>query len=104
MKKENNELQESKSFKHQERSAENVKLLQGRLNRIIGQLNGVKNMIEENRYCIDIITQLSACEKAIHSASLVVFKEHFETCVSEKIKSDDENVVEETMFILKTMK
>lgn len=102
MEKEN--MQEEMHFKHMPRSDEAIKNLQSRLNKIIGQLNGVKKMIDENRYCVDIITQLSACEKSIHSVSLLMFKDHLETCATEKIKAEDANVIDELMFILKTMK
>ena len=42
--------------------------LQKRLNRVIGQLNGIKAMIDDNRYCGDVLVQLSAAESAVHSA------------------------------------
>lgn len=75
--------------------------LQKRLNRAIGQLNGVKRMIEDNRYCGDVLTQLAAAESAIRRISDMVLKEHLETCVSERIKSGDESAIDEVMALLK---
>lgn len=58
-----------------------------RLKRIAGQIEGIKRMIEEGRYCIDIINQITAVEKALKQVSLLVMKRHVESCVSEAIKS-----------------
>ena len=53
--------------------------LQKRLNRVIGQLNGVKAMIDDNRYCGDVLVQLSAAESAVHSISAILLQNHLET-------------------------
>ena len=55
--------------------------LQKRLNRVIGQLNGVKAMIDDNRYCGDVLMQLSAAESAVHSISAILLQNHLETCM-----------------------
>jgi len=52
-----------------------------RLNRAIGQLEGVKRMIEGGRYCLDILTQLRAVRTAIHAAENDVLKRHLDECV-----------------------
>ena len=51
---------------------------------MIGQLGGVKTMIDDNRYCADVLTQLAAAESAVHSISAVVLRNHLETCVSNR--------------------
>ena len=58
------------------RSEELQHNLQKRLNRAIGQLNGVKAMIDDNRYCGDVLTQLAAAESAVHSISAILLQNH----------------------------
>lgn len=75
--------------------------LQKRLNRAIGQLNGVKSMIDDNRYCGDVLMQLSAAESAIHSISAIVLQNHLETCVVEQIQEGNTEIVDEVMQLMK---
>ncbi len=86
------------------RDPKNIKDITQRLNRVAGQINGVKKMIEEGRYCIDIMVQISACEKALVAVGDILLKEHLETCVVEEIKQDNLAIVAETMDIIKTMR
>lgn len=60
-----------------ERSPEQVKSLQAKLNRAIGQLNGVKKMVDDSRVCEDILIQLSATKSAIEVVKFALFKELF---------------------------
>ncbi len=93
----------SGKHKHLPRSEEEVKTLQNRLSRVVGQVNGIKKMIDENRYCKDILVQLSACEKALQSVAFIILKEHLETCVSEKIVAGDKDIIAETIDVFKKM-
>lgn len=86
------------------RSDESKKILENRINRIIGQLGGIKKMIDDDRYCADIIIQLSAAEKALENLGYIILKDHIDTCVSEKIRSGDETIVEETVELIKKLK
>lgn len=86
------------------RDEKNVRDMQNRLSRIIGQINGIKKMIEEERYCTDIMMQISACEKALIAVSDILLKEHLETCVTEKIKSGEVEIIKETIELIKTMR
>jgi DNA-binding FrmR family transcriptional regulator len=52
-----------------------------RLKRIEGQVRGIARMVEEDKYCIDILTQVSAINKALHAVSLALLEEHIEHCV-----------------------
>ena len=72
-----------------------------RLNRAIGQLNGIKTMVEEDRYCGDVLTQLAAVESAIRSARRLVLQDHLETCVVERVQEGDTEVIDELMTLLK---
>ena len=60
-----------------------------RLKKIEGQIRGVMRMIEEHRYCIDVLTQISAIEAALHKVQGEVLKDHAETCVEEAIAHGD---------------
>ena len=83
------------------RSVELQADLHKRLNRVIGQLGGVKAMIDDNRYCGDVLTQLAAAESAVHSVSSIMLRNHLETCVVEQIQRGNVEVVDEVMQLLK---
>lgn len=72
-----------------------------RLNRAIGQLNGIKAMLEEDRYCGDVLMQLAAAESALRSVSRLVLQDHLETCVVERVREGDTEVIDELMTLLK---
>lgn len=72
-----------------------------RINRIVGQLSGIQTMVEQDRYCGDVLTQLAAVESAVKSVSRIVMQDHLETCVVERIKQDDMQVVDEVMGLFK---
>lgn len=87
--------------KHTPRSEELQRDVQKRLNRAIGQLGGVKAMIDDNRYCGDVLMQLAAAESAIHRVSEMLLREHLETCVIEEIRAGNDEVVEEVMDLIR---
>ena len=60
-----------------------------KLNRVIGQLEGIKRMIEGRRYCPDILTQTRAAMAAIKSVELSIFEKHLGHCVSDAMNSED---------------
>lgn len=75
--------------------------MQKRLNRAIGQLNGVKAMIEDNRYCGDVLTQLAAAESAVRRVSEMVLAEHMRTCVVEEVRAGNDEVIDEVMALMR---
>ena len=81
-----------------------IKKLKNRINRIVGQLIGINKMIDDNRYCGDILIQLSACTSALEKVSNMILKNHLETCVKEDIKNNKETVFDELMFLLEKLK
>ena len=91
-------------YKSDNRDESLVKTITNRLSRINGQVNGIKSMVEDNRYCVDILIQLSAYEKALKSVGEMILKNHLSTCVVEKIKNGDENIIDETMEVIKNLK
>jgi DNA-binding FrmR family transcriptional regulator len=58
-----------------------------RLKRVEGQVRGLQKMVEEDRYCIDVLTQISAVKAALESVALVLLADHTEHCVSEAIQA-----------------
>lgn len=72
-----------------------------RLNRAIGQLNGVKDMIADNRYCGDVLVQLAAVESAVHRIAEIVLQDHMGTCVVEQVRAGNVEVVDEAMRLIK---
>lgn len=67
----------------------NKQLLQIRLRRIEGQIRGIQKMVEDDRYCIDVLTQLNAARAALESVSLQLLADHTEHCVAEAIQAGD---------------
>ena len=60
-----------------------------RLRRIEGQVRGIEKMVEEERYCIDVLTQVAAVKSALEGVSLALLEEHMQHCVADAIKAGD---------------
>lgn len=86
------------------RQPEDLKSLKNRLSRLQGQLNGIGRMLDENRYCGDILVQIAAVESALQAFGQLILKEHMETCVREKILQGDTEVIEETLELMKKLR
>jgi DNA-binding FrmR family transcriptional regulator len=72
-----------------------------RLAIIEGQLRGLNKMIEEKKYCIDVLTQISAIHEALRGVGKLVVRHHLETCVTEGLQGDDrEHHYEELMDLI----
>ena len=63
--------------------------LESRLKRIKGQVEGIQTMVADERYCIDIFTQITAVRRALEKVALKVMERHMESCVSEAVRSQD---------------
>jgi len=81
--------------RHKHRSGDEYRKLIHRLNRVEGQIRGVKKMVEEERYCVDILTQVSAVQAALNAFNKELLINHIQTCVVEDIKSGDNEIVSE---------
>lgn len=90
--------------KHTPRSEKQQKQLQNRLNRMIGQLNGINRMLNENRYCGDILTQVAAVESALQGFGYIILQEHLQTCVTEEVMNGNVEIMEEVMELVKKLK
>lgn len=83
------------SEKKKVRTEEEKRALTSRLHRIVGQLNGIEKMVESNRYCGDILLQLTAVEKSVKSLSAMILEKHLHTCIVENIQRGNTAVVDE---------
>lgn len=89
----------SKCCKKTERNEEEKKQLISRINRIDGQLDGIKKMIESDEYCNDILIQIVAAEKSLKSLANLMFENYIYRCISDDIKSEE--VVDELTSLFK---
>ena len=89
--------------KSKHRTEEEKKSLINRLNKIEGQVRGVKQMIENDRYCNDVLIQVSAIDKSLKSMAKEVLKNHLSTCVVDDIKNDNLEVIDEVMDLIKKL-
>ena len=83
------------------RTEEEKKALKRRIGRIVGQMNGIGRMIDEDRYCADVLIQLSAVDKAVKSLAAVVLEAHLNTCIVENIQKGNIAVVEEVVDLFR---
>ena len=67
-----------------------------RLSRIEGQIRGLKRMVEEDRYCGDILDQIHSVQQALKSVGRAITRNHLETCVTDAIRSGDEQAAQES--------
>lgn len=76
----------------------NKKELQDRLRRVEGQVRGIQRMVEEDQYCIDILTQVNSVTAALRSVGMGLLDDHVRHCVKDSIESgDSEAKVEELL-------
>ncbi len=85
------------------RTDEEKKYLRTRLNTIEGQVRGVSKMIEEDKYCHDVLTQLLAINKSIRSLSNDILKDHLSTCVVNDIQCNHLEAVDEVMQLVERL-
>ncbi len=83
------------------REEQELKQMKNRLSRMVGQLNGIGKMLDENRYCGDILIQVAAVESALKSFASLVLQGHMETCVVDEIQKGNTEVVEEVVELVK---
>ena len=94
---------EDENIKHKQRDEQEKKALMTRLSRIEGQVRGVRSMLENDAYCIDILTQVSAINAALNSFNKVLIANHIRTCVKENIQAGNDEVVEELVSTLQKL-
>ncbi|MBE6558908.1 MAG: metal-sensing transcriptional repressor [Ruminococcaceae bacterium] len=85
------------------RDEEEHKALINRLNRIEGQVRGVKGMVERDAYCIDIITQVAAITAALNAFNKELLSTHIRTCVTEDLQKGKTETAEELVAVLQRL-
>lgn len=79
-----------------------------RLRRVEGQVRGIAQMVDEDRYCIDVLTQISAATKALQSVAIGMFDDHLRHCVADAVaeggRTTDEKITEVTAAVERLLK
>lgn len=76
--------------------------LRQRLKKVSGQINGIDKMIEEGRYCVDIIQQILAARAALNKVALIILESHAKSCVVNAVKADKaEQSIDELLAVIK---
>ena len=86
--------------KTKERTIEESQSLINRLNRIEGQIRGIKGMLDKNAYCPDILTQVAAANAALNAFGRELLSSHIRTCVVEDVRAGKEDTVDELLTTL----
>lgn len=85
------------------RSEEEYKRLIHRLNRIEGQIRGIRSMVEKNAYCTDILTQTAAANAALNAFSRELLSDHLRTCVADHLRQGNDEIIDELLTTLQKM-
>ena len=88
---------------HKERSDEEVKKLMNRLNRIEGQIRGVKGMVDSGADCPDILIQVSAINAALNSFNKELLATHIRTCVADSVRNGHDEKIDELVVTLQKL-
>ncbi|MCC8111519.1 MAG: metal-sensing transcriptional repressor [Ruminococcus sp.] len=86
-----------------ERSEAEVKKLTNRLNRIEGQIRGIRNMVEQNAYCTDILVQVTAATAALNAFNKELLANHIRTCVADDIRAGKDEVIDDLVDTLQKL-
>ena len=89
--------------KTKHRSPEEQKSLTNRLSRIEGQVRGLREMLQKDAYCTDILVQVSAVTAALNSFSKELLATHIRTCVADGIRQGDDGVIDERVSTLQKL-
>ena len=90
--------------RHTPRSDAELRQLKNRISRMTGQLNGIGRMLDENRYCGDILIQISAVQRALQNFGYAVLQSHMEACVAEALRQGNDEIIGETVELMKKLK
>ncbi len=88
---------------HSHHSPETKANLVTRLNRIEGQIRGVRSMIEKDTYCDDVLNQISAIQSALNSVGKVLLEAHVKSCIVERVQAGELEAVDELMKTVKKL-
>ena len=91
------------SEKTKRRTEDEIRALMNRLNRIEGQVRGLKNMVESDVYCTDILLQVSAATAALNAFSRELLSTHIRTCVADDIRAGKDETLDELLQTLQKL-
>lgn len=94
------ELGHERASHHSEKT---IRDLVNRMNRIEGQVRGVKGMIEKHVYCDDILNQIASIQSALNGVSKLLLEKHMKSCVLEQIQNGEEEVIDELLKTISKM-
>ena len=86
--------------RHKKRSEEEYKSLIHRLNRIEGQIRGIRGMVEKDIYCADILVQVAAANSALNAFSRELLSQHVRTCVADDLRAGSDEKLDELLKLL----
>lgn len=89
--------------KTKERSDKEYKSLINRLNRIEGQIRGIRGMVEKDAYCTDIIVQVAAANAALNAFNKELLSSHIKTCVADDIRNGKDETIDELLATLQKL-
>lgn len=96
-------MNECECCKKKHREPEEYRALIHRLNRIEGQIRGIRKMVENDVYCTDILTQVSAVQAALNAFNKELLANHIRTCVAENIRGGDDTAIDELVATLQKL-
>lgn len=94
---------DNENIKHVKRDNKEVESMIKRLSIVEGQVRGVKKMLEEDRYCVDILTQVSSIQAALNGFNKQLLAQHIKSCVCDDIRAGNDNAVDELCELLKNL-
>ncbi|MEI7667668.1 MAG: metal-sensing transcriptional repressor [Erysipelotrichaceae bacterium] len=96
-------MEQCDMHKTTDRNEESITALLTRLNKLEGQVRGLKTMVENDVYCDDILIQVAAVKSALDSFASSLFAQHLKTCVIRDIQNNDPMIVEEVLTTIKRL-
>lgn len=94
---------EGKHVRKSHHSQEMKSNLVSRLNRVEGQIRGIKGLIEKDTYCDDVLTQIAAAQSALNSVGKLLLEGHMKSCIVERIQAGEHEVVDELLVTVRKL-
>ncbi|KAG3106734.1 hypothetical protein PC116_g287 [Phytophthora cactorum] len=97
---------EGSDWKHVRKSHHSQEMkgnLISRLNRVEGQIRGIKGLIEKDTYCDDVLTQIAAAQSALNSVGKLLLEGHMKSCIVERIQAGEHEVVDELLVTVRKL-
>ncbi len=88
-------------YRNEHRGEKDLELINNRLNRISGQINGIKKMVNNDVYCNDVLIQLAAVEKAIKNLSNIILEDHLYSCIADDLEAGKLTSIDEIVSLFK---